>query len=267
MTAALALVRRARRLGAGALAAAALPVVLCACLRWFPAPVPMRMVAWPGPASAPRARCLVVFLPGLGDDARDFEHHGFVADLTRRGLSVDIIAADATAGYYARGSFVERLASDVVGPARARGYQQVWLIGMSLGGMGTLYYARSRPADVTGVLALAPYLGEPELIAEIDEQGGLASWQAPPRVDALTPDNYQREIWRWLQAIRRGAEAGPDIYLGFGRSDKLARADALLADALPDDHVSVIPGAHDWHTWRHLFDQFVRDSDFARDCR
>ena len=39
--------------------------------------------------------------------------------------------------------------------ARARGYQQVWLIGMSLGGIGTLYYARAHTAEVTGILALA----------------------------------------------------------------------------------------------------------------
>ena len=243
-----------------------LVIALAGCLRWFPAPEPMRSVAWPRAASGP-ARCLVVFLPGMGDDAEDFERNGFVADLTRRGLSVDMVAGNATIGYYARGTFLARTAQDVVGPARARGYRQVWLIGMSLGGIGTLYYARAHTAEITGLLALAPYLGERPLIDEIDEQGGLASWQAPPRVDAMTPDNYAREIWRWLQAMLRRREPGPDIYLGFGRSDKLAREDNLLAEALPDDHVYVIPGAHDWTTWRRLFDQFIADSRFARDCR
>lgn len=223
--------------------------------------------AWSRPATAPHARCLVVFLPGRGDDAGDFERHGFVTELVQRGLSVDIVAADATIGYYLRGTFLERLARDVVGPARARGYRHVWLIGNSLGGIGTLYYARGHTSEVTGVLALAPYLGERELIDAIDEQGGLATWQGPRRADALTPDNYVREIWRWVQAIARGRERGPDIYLGFGRSDRFARAGMLLADALPDDHVSVISGGHDWDTWRRLFAQFVRDSDFTRVCR
>ena len=245
--------------------------LLCACARWFPAPEPMRSVAWPaaapGPAAQPHARCLVVFLPGLGDDAEDFERNGFVADMKHRGLSVDMVAAQATLGYYTHGTFPERLAKDVVEPARARGYPQVWLIGMSLGGMGTLYYARSRAAGVTGLLALAPYLGERDVIDEIDEQGGLAGWVAPARADALTPGNYQREIWRWLQAMARGQERGPDLYLGFGASDKLKREDALLADALPDDHVYLLPGAHDWKTWRQLFDQFLQGSDFARGCR
>jgi pimeloyl-ACP methyl ester carboxylesterase len=248
--------------------ASALPaVVLCACARWFPAPVPMRSVEWAQPAAKPRARCLVVFLPGMGDDAEDFDRQGFVAELNHHRLSVDMVAANATLGYYARGTFPERLATDVVGPARARGYEQVWLIGVSLGGLGTVYYARAHAADVTGVLALAPYLGESELIDEIHAQGGLARWQGPPKVHVLNDDNYQREIWRWLQAVTRGQEPGPNIYLGYGRADKLARQDELLAAVLPEGHTYVIDGAHDWTTWKVLFGRFLQSSDFARGCR
>jgi len=243
-----------------------LPVLFVgACGRWFPAPVPMRSVAYAQPARP--ASCLVVFLPGLGDAAEDFERLGFVAEVRRRALSVDMIAANATLGYYARGTFPDRLATDVIAPARARGYQQLWLIGMSMGGLGTVYYARTHAADVTGLLALAPYLGDRELIEEIHEHGGLASWQAPPRVEALGEDNYQREIWRWLQAVTRGQERGPRLYLGYGMSDKLARSDELLADALPEDHVFVTGGAHDWKTWKRLLGEFLDDSDFARGCR
>lgn len=247
-------------------ASAALAVALAGCTRWLPAPVPMQSVRW-AQRAAGHARCLVVFLPGLGDDAEDFERQGLVADVQRSGLSVDMIAAEATIGYYARGTFLPRLAADVVGPARARGYAEVWLIGNSMGGLGTVYYARAHTAEITGVLALAPYLGEAELIHEIEDQGGLAGWQAPPKVAAMTEDNYQRELWRWLQAVIRGQERGPDLYLGFGMSDKLARQDELLAEALPDDHTFWIPGAHDWKTWRRLFEQFLDGSDFARRCR
>src|ERR1700755_3486495 len=68
---------------------------LCACATWFPAPVPMHKVEWLRPAAA-RARGLVVFLPGLGDDAEDFARNGFVGEVTKRGLSVDLVAAQAT---------------------------------------------------------------------------------------------------------------------------------------------------------------------------
>ena len=241
-------------------------LALCACARWFPAPVPMRSAEWVRPV-AQRARCLVVFLPGFGDDAEDFERNGFVGLVKQHGLSVDMVAAQATLGYYARGSFPERLATDVIGPARARGYEQVWLVGMSMGGLGTVYYARAHTAHVTGILALAPYLGDSDLTDEIRAKGGLAHWQAPPRVEVLDEDNYQREIWRWLQALTRGQEPGPNIYLGYGRSDKLARQDELLAAALPQGHTYLVDGAHDWKTWTILLGQFLQGSDFARDCR
>jgi pimeloyl-ACP methyl ester carboxylesterase len=248
--------------------ARALPALaLCACASWLPAPVPMRSVEWKQPAATPRAKCLVVFLPGMGDSAEDFDHNGFVAEVTKRQLSVDMVAANATLGYYARGTFAERLAIDVVGPARARGYEQLWLIGMSMGGMGTVFYSRAHTAEVTGVLALAPYLGEDELIDEIRAQGGLARWRAPPRVEVVNEDNYQRELWRWLQSVMRGQEPGPNIYLGYGRSDKLRRADELLAAVLPQDHTYLIDGTHDWVTWKVLLGQFLDSSDFARGCR
>jgi pimeloyl-ACP methyl ester carboxylesterase len=255
---------RARRLAHWA---SLLPVLaLCGCLRWFPAPTPMRSAQWMQPPAWPRARCLVVFLPGMGDHAEDFDGHGFVAEVKRHAPAVDVVAADATIGYYARGTFPERLATDVIRPARARGYEQVWLIGVSMGGLGTIWYSRAHTADVTGVLALAPYLGEREIIDEIYAQGGLARWKGPPRVDALNEDSYQREIWRWLQAVTGGRERGPIIYIGYGRADDLARPDALLAARLPRGHTYRIDGAHDWTTWKILLGQFLESSDFAARC-
>jgi hypothetical protein len=138
---------------------------------------------------------------------------------------------------------------------------------VSMGGMGTLLYSRGHEAQVTGMLALAPYLGERELIDEISAQGGLARWRGPRKVDVMNEDNYQREIWRWLQALTRGQEPGPNLYIGFGRTDKLVRADYLLAAALPKDHTDVIDGAHDWKTWKALLGKFLQSSDFARNCR
>lgn len=241
-------------------------LAVCGCLRWFPAPTPMRSVQWNQSMTGSRARCLVVFLPGMSDRAEDFDGNGFVAEVRKHDLAVDVVAANATIGYYARGTFPRRLASDVIGPARTRGYQQVWLFGVSMGGLGTFWYSRAHTADVTGVLALAPYLGERELTDEIEAQGGLARWRGPPRVEVMNEDNYQREIWRWLQAVTRGHEQGPIIYLGYGTADDLARQDSLLAAALPRGHTYRIDGGHDWKTWRLLLARFLQSSAFARDC-
>jgi pimeloyl-ACP methyl ester carboxylesterase len=238
---------------------------LAGCSLVFRAPVPMRAVDFP--AKQGSAKCLVVFLPGYGDGAQEFETQGFVEEFRRRGLAVDMVAAEATVGYYTRGSFAERLSSDVIAPRRARGYAETWLIGPSMGGFGTLFYARQHLADVTGVLALAPYLGDKDLIEEVYRGGGLHKWAAPPPVEKLTDKNYQPELLRWLQAVTRGQEQGPLLNLGFGHNDKLAHADELLAAVLPPEHVYRNEGNHKWGPWRDLLSQFLDRGELAKHCR
>lgn len=139
------------------------------------------------------------------------------------------------------------MSADVIAPAKARGYGEVWLLGPSMGGFGSLFYARGHLEDATGVLAIAPYLGEDRLIREIKAAGGLKDWQAPARVEELTNDNYQRELWRWLQAVTQGGrEAGPLIFAGYGRLDRPGEADALLAAELPPSRVFLPDGGQEW---------------------
>ncbi|HEX4353512.1 MAG TPA: alpha/beta hydrolase, partial [Polyangiales bacterium] len=207
------------------------------CASWLPAPEPMRAIDHERPG--PRAACLFVFLPGQGDSPEGFERNGFVDDVARRRYSIDMVAADATLGYYTRGVFSERLARDVLLRRKQRGYKEVWLVGNSMGGFGSLLYSRQRPVgEVTGVLALAPYLGsDSELLASIVRDGGLARWHAPSKVATLNEHNYDRELWRWLKEVAAKNEPGPELYLGFGDRDKLYQPDSVLAAALPSDHV------------------------------
>jgi pimeloyl-ACP methyl ester carboxylesterase len=178
-----------------------------------------------------------------------------------------MVSADASMGYYTRGIFAERLWRDVVRRRALRGYREVWLVGPSLGGFGSLLYARQRPAgEVTGVLALAPYLGDDaELFRSIEHAGGIARWPAPARREP-SADHYAPELWRWLQAISSQREPGPELYLGYGRQDRLARTDALLAAALPHDHVYVRDGGHQWTTWRELFRDFLERGPLRERC-
>ncbi len=208
----------------------------------------------------------MVLLPGRGDSAEDFVREGFFADLRQRPLSVDLVAADATLGYYAKNTLVERLSTDVLEPLLAQGYEQVWAIGNSMGGLGALVYALRKPGVLTGVLALAPFLGPRSLIHEIAAQGGLARWAAPPKASTIDEDNYQRQLWRWLQASGRGEEPGPEIYVGVGAEDGFAESVGLLAATLPAGHAWQEPGGHAWPVWRALLKPFLADSDFARAC-
>jgi pimeloyl-ACP methyl ester carboxylesterase len=243
-------------------------LLLSGCSLIWRAPVPMRAVDYPAyPAARAPAKCLIVFLPGMGDDAEDFEKNGFVEEVRRHGLSVDIVAANATIGYYSRGIFADRLEADVIAPRRTRGYQQTWLIGPSMGGFGSLFYSRQRTSEVTGVLALAPFLGDKDLIEEVHKAGGLGKWQGPARVEKMNDSNYQREMLRWLQMATHGKEPAPILNVGFGRADKLAYADELLAAELPQERVYRTEGGHHWGPWRTLLAQFLDRGELAQNCR
>ena len=175
-----------------------------------------------------------------------------------------MVAADAHLGYYLKGQFLERLRADVVrpdlGPVRSR----PWLVGISLGGFGALAYARHHPEEVAGVVALAPYLGERRVAEEIATAGGLARWEPAA---TIAGDDFQRDLWRWLQGYAGGASDLPPIVLGFGRDDSLAPSARLLAEVLPPDHVFEAEGGHDWDAWRALWDRVLDSGPMSEALR
>jgi pimeloyl-ACP methyl ester carboxylesterase len=208
-----------------------------------------------------RSQCLVVFLPGFGDDDHAFVDHGFVDALRARGMRIDTVSADATFGYYMRNTIVTRLHADVLDPARQAGYRQIWVVGVSMGGLGALLLAKEPETPIAGVYLLAPYLGDEDILHEIDQSGGVARWNPGP----VRPEDYQRDLWRYLQSTV-GDPAGSRIYLGAGDSDKLEHGHRLLASILPTGHVFRVGGRHDWGPWATLWSDFLDRSDFRAQC-
>lgn len=237
-----------------------LAVSVSGCAALLSAPVPMAQLRYPADPNH-RARCLMVLLPGRGDGAADFEGHGIIAAARQRGLSIDLVAADATVGYYAKRTLLDRLQADVLTPATLHDYAQVWLVGTSMGGLGALLEARKQPG-IQGILLLAPFLGDEDVISEVAAAGGVRTW-VPPHIG---PDDYQRELWRWFQAVSQGLEKAPEIVLGYGEADRFAPAHRLLADVLPVDHVLRAQGAHDWTTWLGLFQRFIDGEPMRQAC-
>ena len=235
-----------------------LALALSGCAAMLPAPVPMESLRYERDPGKPQ-RCLLVMLPGRGDHARDYASHGFIEALRKRPMSVDVVAADAVFGYYARRTLVERLRTDVIEPARAKGYEQVWLMGISMGGLGSLFYSKANPG-FAGAVLLAPFLGEEEVIDEIAKAGGPATWK-PGNV---TEDDWGRELWRWL--IAAVAKDDPKIVLGFGESDRLAKGHRLLASILPEGRVYRTEGIHDWPAWTKLWDAVLDRSELSKAC-
>ncbi|MGB7482015.1 MAG: alpha/beta hydrolase [Burkholderiaceae bacterium] len=199
---------------------------------------------------------LIIFLPGIGDLAEDFEHHGFVNALRRHHSATDAIALDAHFGYYAARSILQRLTDEVITSAHAAGYRELWLAGISMGGFGAACYAARHAESIAGIVLLAPYLGDKTLTQDIQRAGGVRHWH-PGHVEN---SDYARHLWAWIKARAERRPEKPDvpkIYLGYGSADRFAPENRLLGETLPDDNVFVVRGGHDWRAWKRLWNLFL----------
>lgn len=201
---------------------------------------------------------LIVFLPGAYDTPRDFIDQGFVSAVREQKIYADIQLVDAHMGYYSDQQILGRLQGEVIGPARAKGYRQIWFVGISLGGYGTMLYAMTHPSVLEGFFLMAPYMGPRDIPAQIERQGGLASWSTDVK------SNPDVDLWRWLKGYRGDAAGLPNAYLGYGASDRFAQPNGVLAEVLPAGHSFVIPGGHDWPTWQRLWRSFLKVAPWPR---
>lgn len=211
-------------------------------------------------ASVPGERCLVILLPGVYSSAERFGSAGFGTIAAERGLAADIVAADAHLGYYRNRSVVERLREDVIAPAKRDGYDEIWIVGTSLGGLGGLLYLKEHPGEVSGVFAIAPFLGDEEVIAEIAQAGGPMSWQPPETVEN---DDVGRILWSWIVSDGIDSTNTP-VHLGWGTKDDFDRSNRMLSGLLPPARVYTVDGGHDWDAWTTLWNAFL---DRAKPCR
>jgi pimeloyl-ACP methyl ester carboxylesterase len=232
---------------------AALLLIAGGCIPTLrPTPEPLRSENYRTGEDEPS--CLVVFLHGRGGNMHDFRKSGFIDTVAQTGLAAELVSVDAHLGYYAKRTLVVRLREDIIGPARAGGHDRVWLVGVSMGGLGSLLYARLHPQDVSGVVLLSPFLGDQELIDEIRSAGGLVAWRPEGEVDLDT--DYQRDLWRWLKENLSSPDGIP-IYLGYGASEQFAATNSVLAEAMPSGKVVVGDGGHNWKTWSPIWTELV----------
>ena len=224
--------------------------------------VPLRVLSDNATCSS-RPQTLLVMLPGASSLPEEFLQEGFVLALRERRLALDVALVDAHLGYYKDRTILERLQADVIAPARAKGYRKIWLVGVSLGGLGALIQARAQPADADGLMLLAPYLGERRVTDAVQADGGLKAWRgaAPDPV----PEDDDLLLWQWLQAYSTAPTLRPPLYLGYALGDRLAPANQLLAASLPADNVFTTAGGHDWPEWRRLWNRMLESAAFVVD--
>lgn len=230
-------------------------LVLAGCGAFRPATTPIRSVVI---HDAGETKCLAVILPGRYAAPETFAPFG--KTVAARGDSLDVVAVDAHLGYYRTRTVLQRVREDVILPARANGYDEVWLTGVSLGGLGALLYLRDHPEDLSRVLAIAPFLGDEAVIDEISAAGGPRRWTPAA---TLGTDDIGRNIWSWL--VSDGfLQSKVPVILGWGTGDEFDRANRLLASLLPENRAFAIPGGHDMKTWDEIWGRFL---DEHKPCR
>lgn len=238
------------------MACAAATLLLTACagsvLQPRPSPLPMEQIVDDRACPRTQAPVLLVLLPGVHMTPAEMQHEGFIAAVRQRKLAVDIVIAGIQLDHTRDGSVIRRLRNEVVAPARAQGYRQIWLAGISLGAYLALQYERSHPGEVQGLLLIAPYLGRRTLTQQIETAGGPAAWRE--RVPPAAADDVDQALWAWLSAL---PAAAPPIWLAAGSEDRFAAEHRLLAGVLPLQRSSTLPGGHDWTPWRRLWAQWL----------
>jgi pimeloyl-ACP methyl ester carboxylesterase len=241
------------------------------CALFIPPVLPrMEVLRIPGRCRG-RAPTLVVMLPGAYSRPPEFVEAGFPLALREAGVAADICIADSHVGYYSDRSILTRLREEIVLPARAAGYRQIWLVGISLGGFGALGYAVRHGGDIDGVLALAPYLGPRRLTQEMAQAGGALAWGAAAKAasgatwgttsaatipEADAPDELDREVWQVYAGPYSSRPALP-VHLGYGLDDRFADANRRFGELLPPARVATAPGGHDWPVWRALWQAWL----------
>jgi len=191
----------------------------------------------------------MLLLPAAYTEAHDFVREGFAAAVRGRRIGLDLVFAEPELENLGDHSIVDRLHSELILPARALGCT-LWLGGISLGGFIALRCAAQYARDLAGLCLFAPYLGSHIMTGEIARAHGMHSWEPGETAD----DDDERRVWRFIKTRDPGTMP---IHLGVGREDRFADRHALLAAALPAHEVDWISGAHDWPTWRQLWENFL----------
>ncbi len=211
-----------------------------------------------------RRSCLVVLVPGLYDLPDHFFEHGFVRDALRASDRCDLVAVDAHVGYYQNGIIQERLGGDILRIAEGRGYREVWMVGISMGALGTLLVAREHEHLVRGVVLIAPWLGDEAMVASARRAGGLERWRAPRIEGPPSMSSATSAALTWLSGYASHPDRMPELHVAVGREDRLAPMSAMIGEVIPRERYHVEPGVHNWASWSALWQHLLRDPPWDR---
>ena len=229
-----------------------LPLLLGALLLGCSPPITVPINKTDFRTAETRSKHLVVLLSGRGASSSYFQDHQWVELARKYHIDADFIAPYAHFGYYMAGELLPRLNEDIIKPAKKQGYETISLLGISMGGLGTILYSKGFPEDIDRIYLVAPYLGDEKVHDEIRAAGGLPVWQ----IKDGNREDWKYFLWRRLQELTGDAKLKNKIYLGYGEKDRLKGHD-LLAQNIPSQHVLKIPGAHKDVTFKQVWEMML----------
>lgn len=193
------------------------------------------------------AGTLLVLLPGAYMTADDYAVQFFPA-VERRGLRLDLAAIDLGLDAVSAGDALPAILEQILRPARQT-HRQVWLGGISLGGLLALGLTADHPGAVDGLCLIAPYPGSRLTTNAIARSGGLDAWQ--PTAEELNDPEFR--TYRWLKA----PPAALPAFVGYGSEDRFATGMQAIAERFPPAARCAVPGSHDWPAWCNLWEHFL----------
>ena len=227
---------------------ATISLILASCIATLNVTDPVDLV-WN--KSADKSESLIVFLPGLYDEAERFEEEDFFTIARKVGTRADMLAASIHVGHFVKNKMIERIEKDIFQNLPKDQYKNIWFVGLSLGGLNSLTYYSSHENELCGVVMLAPYLLNKRLAQEIEGVDGL-KFKAPNlgAYDEVVEERIEA-LWRWL---REKADLSK-IYLAFGDKDVYAASHKVLAKLLDKKNVVEVEGKHNWKSARTMWQQ------------
>lgn len=201
-----------------------------------------------------RTENLIIFLPGLYDSQDKFKKELFFKVAREADIEADLVAVNISVMHLSKKMLSERINKDVLEHIKNDGYKNIWMVGVSIGGLNSLIYLKNHEENICGVVLLAPYLGDERLARDMKTAGGIKNWVpiAGKMKDAV--DEEVEALWLWLANKKHLS----NVYLGYGKQDNLVAGSLTLETLLNKKNVIAIDGGHDWETGRKIWEKQLK---------
>ena len=210
----------------------------------------LNITIYPGTGNG---KTLVVLLPTVAGNGKLYEKQGLIDLCRKHGAIDDIMAIDVQPTLYLNKRIVKKMKLRVIDPAKARGYEHIYLLGTSLGGHAALLYTMEYPNDIEGLFLFAPYISDPFVTKTLTQAGGLQTWDVCPQFAW----EYSCKLWKLIRAYVSDPERRTSTFLGYGTEDRFVESCQILAEALSPENVFTTPGGHSWTTWHVLWGKML----------